>query len=54
VETKGQTEKALEGHDRDERAVKKAEKVLATARSKEVTSATPKGEKAWSSYADGE
>jgi Mn-containing catalase len=54
TETKGQTQKSPEGHDRNERAVKKVEKALATTRSREVTSATPKGERAWSTYENGE
>lgn len=49
-ETHGQTEKAIEGHHRDEKAVKRAEKSLAADRSKEVTRATPKGARAWSHY----
>jgi Mn-containing catalase len=47
--TKGQAEKEIEGHDRDEKATKKLERELAAQRSSEVT--TPKnGELAWSSY----
>jgi Mn-containing catalase len=50
-ETKGQAEKEVEGHERDEKQLKKLEKALAAQRLKEV--ATPKnGELAWSSYAD--
>jgi Mn-containing catalase len=52
-ETHGQTEKAIEGHQRDEKAVKKAEKALASERSKEVTRATPKGARGWSQYGNG-
>jgi Mn-containing catalase len=50
-ETKGQTEKTIEGHNRDLKAVKQLEKTLANERSAEVASVTPKGERAWSNYA---
>ncbi|MEX2174758.1 MAG: manganese catalase family protein [Pirellulaceae bacterium] len=52
-ETQGQTEKTIQGHQRDEKAVKKAEKALRTERSKEVTSVAPKGERGWSLYGNG-
>jgi len=54
METKGQSEKPIEGHERDERAVKKAEKALAAMRSREMTAVTPKGERSWSTYANGD
>jgi Mn-containing catalase len=53
-QTRGQAEKAIEGHERDEKVVKEAEKALAAERSTEVTAATPKGERAWSSYGESE
>jgi Mn-containing catalase len=49
-ETKGQVDKPIEGHERDPKAVKQFEKALATERSAEVASVTPKGERAWSNY----
>jgi Mn-containing catalase len=50
-ETKGQAEKTIEGHDRNESDVKKLERELGAQRSKEVT--TPSnGELAWSNYAE--
>lgn len=49
-ETKGQREKQITGHERDEAAIKHTEQQLATARSKEVTDATPSGERSWSMY----
>jgi Mn-containing catalase len=49
-ETKGQADKAIEGHCRSEKAVRKQERELAAQRSKEM--ATPaNGELAWSCYA---
>jgi len=47
-ETKGQADKVVEGHERDEKATKKFERELAAQRAEEVTS--PKGELAWSLY----
>jgi Mn-containing catalase len=48
-ETKGQAEKDIEGHERDEKATRKLERELAAQRSSEVT--TPEnGALAWSSY----
>jgi hypothetical protein len=49
-ETHGQTEKAIEGHERDEKRVKKMERELATQRSKEMTVKKTKGPIAWSTY----
>ncbi len=49
-DTAGQTEKQIEGHQRNERAVHSLEKDLAKARSAEA-SVGLKGEQAWSSYA---
>ena len=50
-ETKGQAEKEIEGHNRDEKTARKLERDLAKQRSAEVT--TPEnGELAWSSYAE--
>jgi Mn-containing catalase len=50
-ETKGQTDKTIEGHERDEKSVRKIESELAKQRSAEV--ATPdNGEFAWSTYAE--
>lgn len=48
-ETKGQTDKAIEGHDRDAKATKKLEKQLAADRKAEMTPPR-KGELNWSSY----
>jgi Mn-containing catalase len=50
-ETQGQADKAIEGHERDEKEVRKIERELAVQRSKEVTIPS-NGEIAWSSYAD--
>jgi Mn-containing catalase len=50
ADTMGQAEKAIAGHERDEKAVKKAEKALAAQRSGEMVEVTPEGERAWSSY----
>jgi Mn-containing catalase len=50
-ETQGQAEKEIEGHQRDEKQVRKLERELATQRSKEVA-APANGELAWSSYAE--
>jgi Mn-containing catalase len=50
-ESKGQAEKSIEGHERDEKTMKKMERELAAQRSKEVTS--PDGELAWSLYGEG-
>jgi Mn-containing catalase len=49
-ETSGRAEKAITGHDRDEKAVKKLEKELAEQRSSEMTAAPLIGE-SWSQYA---
>jgi Mn-containing catalase len=49
-ETRGQTEKAIEGHERDEKAVKKMEKELAAQRSSEVAFAASKEPLGWSIY----
>jgi Mn-containing catalase len=49
-ETAGQTEKEIEGHNRDPKAIQKAERALAKQRSTEVTEASPAGEQAWSDY----
>jgi Mn-containing catalase len=50
-ETKGQADKSIEGHERDENTARKIERELAKQRSAEVT--TPKnGEMAWSTYAE--
>ena len=51
-ETKGQAEKTIEGHERDEKAVRKMERQLASERSKEV-SVSSDGELSWSNYAEG-
>jgi Mn-containing catalase len=50
--TQGQSEKEIEGHDRDEKAMKKLERELAAQRSEEM--ASPPGELAWSSYGETE
>jgi Mn-containing catalase len=50
--TEGQSEKGIEGHDRDDKATKKLERELAKQRAEEV--ASPSGELAWSSYGDSE
>ena len=49
-ETKGQAEKAIKGHERDEKRVRKLERELGAQRSKEVT-IPANGDTAWSSYA---
>jgi Mn-containing catalase len=49
-ETKGQTEKAIEGHERDEKAVKKMERDLAKTRSEEVALPKSKEPLTWSNY----
>jgi Mn-containing catalase len=49
-ETHGQTEKAVEGHDRDAKAVKKIERELAKQRSGEMAVNKSKGPIAWSTY----
>jgi Mn-containing catalase len=49
-ETRGQTEKAIEGHERDEKTVKKMEKELASQRSSEVAFAASKEPLGWSTY----
>jgi Mn-containing catalase len=49
-ETKGQTEKPIEGHERDEKAVKKMERDLAKTRSAEVAVPKSKQPLAWSNY----
>jgi Mn-containing catalase len=49
-ETRGQIEKAIEGHERDEKAVKKIEKELASQRSSEVTLEATKEPMGWSTY----
>lgn len=49
-ETAGQTRKTIQGHDRDEQAVKKVERDLAKERSGEVKAVTPAPETAWSEY----
>ena len=50
VETGGQKEKEIEGHQRDPKTVKKMEEALGDQRSKEMTAPVPKGELAWSTY----
>jgi Mn-containing catalase len=54
AETQGQAEKAIEGHERDEKATRKFEKQLAAQRSAEVTPETSNGELAWSDYSSAE
>lgn len=49
-ETRGQAEKGIEGHERDEKAIRKLEKELAAQRSAEVTIGPANGEIAWSSF----
>jgi Mn-containing catalase len=49
-ETRGQAEKGIEGHERDEKATRKLEKELAAQRSAEVTIEPANGEIAWSSF----
>lgn len=50
VETKGQTEKGIEGHERDEKMVKTLEKELASQRSTEAAAQTMSAEAGWSTY----
>jgi Mn-containing catalase len=52
IETAGQANKPVEGHERDPEAVKQMERELAEQRSAEVTQAAPVGELAWSFYSD--
>jgi Mn-containing catalase len=49
-ETRGQTEKVIEGHERDEKAIKKMERELAKQRSSEVTLEATKEPIGWSTY----
>jgi Mn-containing catalase len=49
-ETHGQTEKGIEGHERDEKTVKKIERELAKQRSGEMAVNKSKGPIAWSTY----
>ena len=50
-DTKGQSEKTIEGHERDETKMRELERELAAQRSKEVTSPA-NGELTWSRYSD--
>jgi Mn-containing catalase len=50
LETRGQREKAVTGHERDEKAVKKMERELAKARSAEVALKRSKQALSWSTY----
>jgi len=50
-ETVGQSEKAIEGNDRDPKKVRRVEKQLAAKRSTEVAAGPPDAEQAWSTYA---
>ncbi|MCC6494232.1 MAG: manganese catalase family protein [Pirellulales bacterium] len=49
-QTAGQTEKPIQGHQRDEKTVKKTERELAAERSGEVMQGASDGELAWSDY----
>jgi Mn-containing catalase len=51
-ETRGQTEKAIEGHERDEKAVEKFERELAVQRSNEMKVELPEPMQ-WSTYGEG-
>jgi Mn-containing catalase len=51
AESHGQTEKQIEGHERDENATRKLEKQLAAERSAEVTIEPENGALTWSTYA---
>ncbi len=52
-QTAGMTNQTIEGTRRTEETVEELDKALSATRSKEVTSATPKGENQWSTYANG-
>jgi Mn-containing catalase len=52
-DTAGQAEKDVPGSGADARSLKKVERALAKQRSREATTAVPRGEQAWSSHALG-